>query len=72
MAARIWTNEQRLQQAEAIRRWKPWEQSTGPKTPEGKQVASQNAYQDGEWLKMRDAIKVLYQALKQQKEWIGS
>ena len=44
---RCWTPEQKAAQAAAIRRWRPWEQSTGPKTPEGKAIASQNAYAHG-------------------------
>ncbi len=27
----------------AVRGWKPWESSTGAKTPEGKAISSQNA-----------------------------
>ena len=38
-----WTEGRRRKQAEAIRRWKPWEKSTGPKTPEGKERCSLNA-----------------------------
>ncbi len=38
-----WTEERRKKQAEAIRRWKPWEKSTGPKTAEGKAVCAMNA-----------------------------
>ena len=30
-----WTPERRKRQAEMIKNWKPWEQSTGPKTEEG-------------------------------------
>ena len=37
-----WTPERRARQAELIRAWKPWEQSTGPKSPEGKAIASAN------------------------------
>lgn len=39
-----WTVERRARQAEAIRRWRPWEHSTGPRTPEGKARSSRNAY----------------------------
>lgn len=38
-----WTPERRAKQAEAIRRWKPWKKSTGPRTPEGKARSSRNA-----------------------------
>ena len=37
-----WTPERRAKHAEAIKRWKPWEKSTGPKTPEGKVRAARN------------------------------
>ena len=33
-----WTPERRKRQAEMIKNWKPWEQSTGPTTPEGKEA----------------------------------
>jgi hypothetical protein len=59
MGARIWTPEQRQRQAEAIRRWKPWKQSTGPKSAEGKAAISGNAYAGGEWANLRQAIKAL-------------
>lgn len=39
-----WTPERRAKQAEAIKRWRPWDQSTGPKTDAGKAASSRNAY----------------------------
>lgn len=71
MSARTWTLEQRQRQSEAIKRWKPWEKSTGPKSPEGKAAVSGNAWTGGEWLKLRQAIKVLNAAMRQQKDWLG-
>ena len=44
---RNWTPEERARQAAAIRRWKPWQQSSGPKTEAGKASASQNAFKHG-------------------------
>ena len=38
-----WTPERRARQAALIRTWKPWAQSTGPRTTEGKAQAAQNA-----------------------------
>ena len=44
MAARQWTLEQRQQQAEMIKQWRPWTYSTGAKTLLGKARSSQNAF----------------------------
>jgi hypothetical protein len=38
-----WTAARRAKQAQAIRRWKPWLNSQGPVTPEGKARVSKNA-----------------------------
>jgi hypothetical protein len=43
-----WTPERWQQQAAAIRRWKPWQQSTGPRTDVGKARSSTNAFRGGE------------------------
>lgn len=43
-----WTPEARARQAERIREWKPWEQSTGPKTDEGKRISRMNALKSAE------------------------
>jgi hypothetical protein len=59
MAARNWTPEQRREQAERIKAWRPWEQSTGPRTAEGKAAAAQNAYSGGHRQMMRELGKAL-------------
>lgn len=41
--ASSWTPERRAKQAEAIRRWQPWNKSTGPRTKGGKARSSRNA-----------------------------
>jgi thioredoxin-like negative regulator of GroEL len=43
-----WTDERRAKHAAAIKRWKPWEKSTGPRTAAGKARAAQNAYKHGQ------------------------
>ncbi|HAO32415.1 MAG TPA: hypothetical protein DCQ84_05580 [Candidatus Competibacteraceae bacterium] len=42
-----WTPERRAKQAALIHTWKPWERSTGPRTAEGKAVASRNSWKHG-------------------------
>ena len=69
--AKGWTPERRKKQSKAIRQWKPWNQSTGPKSREGKAAVSGNAWTGGEWLKLRKAIKALNQAMREQRDWLG-
>ncbi len=54
-----WTLERRRRQAELVRSWKPWEQSTGPTTPEGKLVVSRNAWQGGHRAQLRELSKLV-------------
>ena len=58
-----WTAERRARQAKLIRRWKPWEQSTGPKTAVGKAKVSQNAYKGG----MRAVLRMLARLLRTER-----
>ena len=62
-----WTAERRQKHAEAIRRWKPWEKSTGPRTAAGKARAAQNAYKHG-----RRALshKLMNQSLAAQRDFL--
>jgi hypothetical protein len=54
------TPERWAKQAEVIKRWKPWSQSTGPRTEKGKAVTSQNALVHGlrsaSWLEERRRV----------------
>lgn len=42
-----WTEERRRQQAERIRKTRPWERSTGPTTKAGKERSCLNALKHG-------------------------
>ncbi len=54
-----WTEERRRAQAEAIRAWRPWERSTGPRTAEGKARVRLNAWKGGARLLLRRLARVL-------------
>ena len=70
MSTRKWTQEQRLRQSEAIRRWRPWEASTGAKTADGKSISSKNATKTGDSLYVRELIKQVNRILREQKNAI--
>lgn len=57
------TPEHRALRAELIRSWRPWERSTGPKTPAGKEKAAKRGFQGGTRLEMR----AIGRALRAQK-----
>ena len=61
---RQWTQEERGQQSALIQTWKPWNKSTGAKTPEGKAISSRNAFK-GDTRPMYRGMATL---LNQQKE----
>ena len=52
------TSEHRALRAELIRRWKPWEKSTGPKSEVGKAKVAQNGFRGGAREALRDARKL--------------
>lgn len=66
MAARNWTDEQRQQQAERIRRWSPWSKSTGPRSPDGKAKSSRNGWRGG----MRNMLRALAAELRKQRGYV--
>ncbi len=51
-----------------IQTWQPWVNSTGPRTPEGKAKASQNAFKGGIRPQLRMIARVLRQQRKSQRE----
>lgn len=58
-------------QAEAIRRWKPWGQATGPRTAEGKARSTRNAYRGGHWRELRELSKAMNALLRAQRDGLG-
>jgi hypothetical protein len=51
-----WTAERRARQARLIHQWQPWQNSTGPRTAEGKAVSSRNAYKPAS---IRHALEIV-------------
>ena len=66
-----WTPERRARQAEAIRRWKPWEQSTGPRTPEGKAHSQRNGSKPGTRALLRQVARLLREQRDFLDKWPG-
>ncbi len=61
-----WTAERKARQAELIRQWRPWDNSTGPKTLEGKTVSSRNAYRGG----VRSMLREISALLREQRDML--
>lgn len=59
-----WTPERKAKQSALIQNWKPWDKSTGARTPEGKAVSSQNAYKGG----LRSMMREITELLRDQNE----
>ena len=54
-----WSPERRAKQSQAIRQWKPWARSTGPKSIEGKERVSRNAWQGGHRPEFRELARMV-------------
>lgn len=65
-----WTPERKARQAELIRNWRPWEQSTGPRTVAGKARTARNRYRGAQRARLRNLAKELRAFLKAQREWL--
>ncbi len=64
-----WTPEKRAAAAEKTHQNRPWENSTGPRTEEGKSIVKNNALKHGG---RSAAYKELMDVLKEQKKWLNS
>lgn len=59
-----WTPERRARQAELIKTWRPWEQSTGPTTEAGKARVARNGWKGGH----REMLRELGRLLRDQRD----
>jgi hypothetical protein len=66
--ATTWTPERRARQSALIQQWKPWEQSTGPRSDLGKAAAARNAYRGG----LSSQLRQIRQAMRQQSVMLKS
>ncbi len=63
------TVEHRALRSKLIRRWKPWDRSTGPKSQQGKETVARNATKHGNRSsKVLDELKVLGEFLRNCRE----
>jgi len=67
-----WTTERRARQAALIQTWKPWQQATGPRTPDGKAAASRNAYKGGHWLMLRELSRLVNAEVNASRDLVES
>jgi hypothetical protein len=63
-----WTLKRRARQAKLIHRWKPWERSTGPKTPAGKRRVSRNADKGSTRPLLRELARLLREQERERKD----
>lgn len=63
-----WTPVRKERQAQLIRAWRPWEQSSGPKTEAGKAVVARNAWKGG----TRQVLRELSRAMGEQREGLDA
>ena len=66
-----WTVERRARQAAAIRNWRPWNRSTGPRSVAGKARVAQNAWKGGQRPRWRAMLKELGAELGAQRDFLG-
>ena len=68
---KVWTAAQRARYAALIRTRRPWEQSTGPRTPDGKARSARNADRRGQWRRERVMMRTLRAGLGAQQDALG-
>ena len=55
----------------SIRTWRPWERSTGPRTPEGQARVAKNAWKGGHRQKLREVVRIVNAELGAAKELLA-
>jgi len=63
-----WSPERRQRQSQAIKEWKPWSQSTGPKSAAGKAQVSKNAFKGGHRIKLQELKRAINEEIKQARD----
>lgn len=63
-----WSPERRQRQSQAIKEWKPWNQSTGPKSAVGKAQVSQNAYKGGHHIRLQEFKRAINEEIRQARD----
>ena len=66
-----WTASRQAAQSAAIRQWRPWEQSTGPRTDDGKRRVSGNAYRGGRRAEFRKLMRQVRELLREQYDCLS-
>jgi hypothetical protein len=66
-----WTLERRAKQSAAIRQWRPCENSTGPRTVDGKRRVSRNAYRGGHRAEFRKMMRQVRELLREQDDCLS-
>ena len=66
-----WSLERRARQAEVIKQWKPWKQSTGPKSVKGKARVAGNAWTGGHRAQLRELTKMVNDELKAARDLVS-
>lgn len=66
-----WTPERRARQAELIRSWRPWEQSTGPRTEQGKERSRNNRYRGAKRARVREMMRELRTVMAEHRALLG-
>ena len=62
------TLERRRRQADLIKQWRPWAKSTGPRSPEGKDRVSRNAWKGGRRAGLRELSKMVNAEVRAARE----